>query len=287
MRKCIVGVVVCAFLVVAAVFWIAGGILVAPASRTVGEPPAAWQSESLTIASESGSDLAAWYFPVQESPATVVLLHPVRGDRRSMLSRASLLRENGYSTLMIDLQSHGESPGDAITFGYLERLDAQAAVSWVRRNTPQKRIGVVGRSLGGAAAVLGSPLDIDCLVLESVYPAIEKAVDNRVRMRLGRLSSLVSPFLLVQLKPRLGITTADLRPLDHIADVDCPVLVVCGDHDEHTTLEESQSLYETAKETKQLLVFPGAKHEDLLAYDPERYRNEVIPFLNKWIGTVE
>ena len=165
--------------------WIVGGRLVAPAQRSVGPPPDDLPVESITIPSESGSSLAAWFVPVRSTANTVILLHPLRGDRRSMLGRARLLHDAGYSTLLVDLLAHGESQGDHITAGYLERHDVAAAVDFIRSRKPDQKIAVVGCSLGGVAALLATPLGIDALVLESVYPTITEAVHDRVSTRLG------------------------------------------------------------------------------------------------------
>ncbi len=47
----------------------------------------------------------------QKGKGAVLLLHGVRADRREMLNRARFLKEEGYSVLLIDLPSHGESDG--------------------------------------------------------------------------------------------------------------------------------------------------------------------------------
>lgn len=259
--------------------WIAGSFLVAPANRAVGPPPQTIPVSRVTIQSDSGSLLAGWYASAENAQATLVLLHAIRADKRSMVSRAEFLHDSGYSILMIDLQAHGESPGKNITAGYLERHDVRAAVEWVRNRNPSHKIGVLGRSLGGAAALLASPLAIDALVLESVYPTIEEAVNNRLAMRIGPLSYAASPFLLCQLQPRLGISPSSLRPIDHVAQTDCPLLIASGDQDQRTTLAETQRLFDTAKEPKQLSIFEGVAHSDLLAKNPEQYKNDIISFL--------
>lgn len=64
-------------------------------------------------------------------------------------------------------------------------LDAEAAVDLVRARLPGEPVGVIGASMGGAAALLGpGPLRVDALVLESVSPTIELAVADRLRVRL-------------------------------------------------------------------------------------------------------
>lgn len=261
--------------------WFVGGKLVAPANREVGDSPLL-DCEQYSISSESGSELAAWYFParIDESKATILLLHPVRADRRAMQGRTQLLQENGYATVLIDLQAHGESAGDAITFGYRERLDVRAAVDWARAKNPDHKIGIVGWSLGGAAALLASPLDIDALVLESVYPTIEEAVHNRIKPKLGPLHHVLAPTLLMQLKPRLGIDPKSLRPIDHAKEVQCPVLLLCGDKDHHTTIEESKRLLSAFREPKRLVVFEDAAHVDLLSHDSALYTEAVSDFFS-------
>ena len=260
--------------------WFVGGVLVTPANRFVGTPPDGLQA--LTITSESGMKTAAWYAAVEDSNATILLLHPIRTDRRAMLGRAKLFRECGYSTLLIDLQAHGESPGDAITAGYRERLNVIAAIEWIKKRSPGQKIGVVGWSLGGAAALLASPQDIDALVLEMVYPTISEAVDNRIGKRLGPLRHLLTPILLAQLQPRIGVAVDDLRPIDRISEMSCPVLVACGELDVHTTLNESKRLFDAAPEPKQFVVFEGAAHTDLLRYDAAKYEETIVAFLDQF-----
>lgn len=257
--------------------------LVAPANHPVGLPPSDMNVVATTIASESGSQLATWYIPADNSHATVVLLHPIRSDRRAMFGRAKLLHDTGYAVVMIDFQAHGESPGEHITIGYLESRDVRAAVDYARSLNPTHRIGIVGWSLGGAATLLASPLNIDAAVLECVYPTLDEAVHNRVAMRLGSLSGIISPVLLWQFQFRLGIAPSELRPIDHITDIGCPVLIAGGEFDLHTSLPETERLFDSVKELKKLSIFKGADHTDLLEQNRTQYEEVVLPFLATYL----
>lgn len=270
-------------LMVLFVAWGVGGRLVAPANRVVGDPPSDFPAVTVQISSESGAELVGWYLPVPDSRATAILLHPIRGDRRSMLSRGKLFRKHGYSTLMIDLQAHGESHGENITIGHLEKLDVHAAVEFVRQRDAAQKIAIIGCSLGGASTVLANP-DVEVMVLESIYPTVTEAVHNRVQMRLGPLHHVIAPLLLVQLHPRLGVSAGQLCPIVELSKVHCPVLIASGDQDEHTTIDETRELFEAANELKQLVVFEGAAHIDLLDYSPEKYEDEVVAFVDQVIG---
>ena len=161
--------------------WIAAGVLVAPCPSAIGDPPADLNATAFTLNSESGSMISGWHTQPEHSNGVIVLLHGIRGSRLSMVDRARLLHNHGYATVLIDLQAHGESSGDTITVGHLEKHDVRAAVEFARHEHPNERIGVIGVSLGGAAAVLASPLDIDALAIESVYSNITDATTQSCR----------------------------------------------------------------------------------------------------------
>lgn len=264
--------------------WIVAGRLVAPNNCVVGDPPANLLAETISLPSQSGTKIAGWHVSATSPKGVVVLLHGYGGSRLSMLDRARWLAEKGYSTVLIDLQAHGESRGAHITIGHLEKHDVVAAVEYAKSWNPDLPIGVLGVSLGGASALLASPLNVDALVLESVFPNIEAAVHNRVSARLGFLSYVPAELLLIQMKPRFGISVDDLRPIDFVANAGCPVFVISGSDDLHTTATETERIYKAAAEPKQLWLVEGAAHVDLLVASPEEYRKRVLSFLNKRLG---
>src|SRR6266705_979085 len=134
--------------------WVLGSQLVRPVNRPVPLPtgfPAQVVSRP-----GPGHAIAGWWLNQGGDSPVVLLLHSIRADRSSMLSRAKLLLDHGFSVLLIDLQGHGETPGAAITLGMRESADVRTALEWLKSTAaPSRRIGVIGCSLGGAAVVLG------------------------------------------------------------------------------------------------------------------------------------
>ena len=157
--------------------------------------------------------------------------------------------------------------------------------STVCRRFPDFRIGVIGVSLGGAAALLGpAPLRVDALVLESVYPDIDAALANRLRAVLGpgigaTLVPILVPAFETLLPPVLGVAPAELRPIDRIGAVAAPLLVMSGTVDDRTPLAEAEALFARAPEPKQFWAVPGAAHVDLERFAPDDYWRHVLPFL--------
>lgn len=263
----------------------AGTLLSWPATREVGPPPADLAAQDVTIVSDSGATLRGWFVVGQRGGGAVVLMHGVRANRLSMVERARVLHAAGFSVLLFDFQAHGESTGERITFGYREALDAEAAVAFARQRLPGEKIGAIGSSLGGAATLLGPhPLPVDALVLEAVYPDIGAATANRIRAVLGwPIGTLVARplarlFELV-LPPILGVASAQLRPIDHVADVVAPLLIASGTRDSRTTVRETRAMFDHAHEPKSLWLVEGAGHVDLEHYAPDAYRRHVLAFL--------
>ncbi len=185
--------------------WVAGGVLSSPAPWPIGDLPADLSGRPVQFVSTSGETLHGWLIPGRKGAGAIALLHGVRSSRLGMIGRARFLSAAGYTVLLFDFQAHGESTGKRITFGYLESKDAQAAINLLRTTAPGEKIGVIGLSMGGAAAILATPrLEVDAMSLEMVYPSINQAIADRLAMRLGGWAGVLTPLLSWQLKPRLG-----------------------------------------------------------------------------------
>lgn len=261
---------------------LAGEIAVSPYPSRVGPPPVDLGAEVVQVPVPIGPPLAAWYVPAPEGAPGVVLLHGVTDSRLRLVGRARLLRDAGYAVLLVDLPGHGESPGDRIGYGWPERHAAVASVVALRRLRPDAPVGVVGISLGGAAATLAGPaLDADAVALEMVYPSFRAAVGNRVRRYTGPLAAVLTPALVGQARPRIGVPADSLRPVAAIARLGAPVLVIGGAEDPFTPAAETEALYAAAADPKELWMVEGGGHEDLLEVAPEAYRQRVVAFFDR------
>jgi uncharacterized protein len=280
-RWIVVGVVLLTAFLLGLSWWM-GSELVQPVNHPVVKPS---DFDALEIRLPGdGHAIAGWWVDRGADTPVVLLLHGIRADRSSMLGRARLLVAHGFSVLMIDLQGQGETPGSHITLGWRESADVSTALAWVRARDPDRKVGVIGTSLGGASVLLRpNPAGFDAVVLEAVYPRVGRAVENRIRLRLGPLAPLLTPLLLAQIPLRLHVWPSDLEPIRHIDQLQAPVLVVAGSKDEHTTLGESLELFEAARAPKRLWVVSGAKHQDFLAFDPHRYEETVVGFLEQYL----
>jgi alpha-beta hydrolase superfamily lysophospholipase len=272
----LIATLACAILAVGAFAWWFANTFVSSANHPV-HLPEDFPAVTVSIPG-SGHRVAGSWLDLGPGSSVVLLLHGMRGDRLSTLPRARVLSDAGFSVLMIDLQAHGETPGERISLGWRESADVRAALGWLAGRAPGRRIGVIGISLGGASALLGDqPLACDALVLEAVHPRLRRAVENRV----GRA---MAPLLLMQIEPRLRVGVEQLDPIRKIAAVRTPVLVVGGLLDALTTAQETRELFAAARDPKELWIVERAAHEDFSRADPAGYHEHVVGFLRRHLA---
>lgn len=279
------GALIVAAVALLAAAWFVGGHLCAPVRRVVGPPPASFAAETVRFRSPSGTELVGWWRAGQSGRGAVILMHGFGADRRIMLGRAGFFSGRGMGVLLFDLEAHGESGGDRVTFGLRESGDAAAAVNWVRQRAPGERIGAIGSSLGAAALALGETTHtVDALVLECMFPTIGEAVSNRLAIYLGPAGRLLTPLLTVQVPLRMGCAVADLSPVTAVRGVRCPVMILGGKKDRHTPPEETRRIFEAAPEPKELWLVEGAAHVDLRDHAKEEYERRVGSFMERHLN---
>ena len=177
--------------------WLAGSIMSRPQASAV--PPPAPPGRIVHLVASDGVPIAgSWWPGARPDAPAVLLLHGIDSSRASFARHAAWLNGLGYGVLAIDFRGHGESGAAPRTFGLHEARDAAAALAFLRAGMPNRPVGLIGASLGGAAALLGDdgPLPVQAMVLQAVYPDLRDAVFNRIAQRTGNaLAWLGEPLL--------------------------------------------------------------------------------------------
>ncbi|MES2308808.1 MAG: alpha/beta hydrolase [Verrucomicrobiota bacterium] len=265
-------------------FGFLGWRLTSAVPRIIGVPPAELHALDVSISLPNQNYVSGWYLQGVEGHGAVLLLHGVRSNRLQMLGRAQFLNRLGYAVLLMDLPSHGKSTGSRITFGVRESLGVDASLKWLKETTGNEKIGVIGVSLGAASFVLSKSTGIpDAVVLESMYPTISNAISDRLMIRLGSWGRIFTPLFIFQLPFWTGVTSHDLCPEGRLSEVHCPIMIVSGSKDNHTTLAETMRLYEKASDPKTIWIVEGASHVDLYSFNPEVYESKIASFFEKYL----
>jgi len=269
-----------------ALSWLLGALMVRAQASAVAraEPPA----QDIRIITRDGVQLAATYRPGDgDGGPAVLLLHGNGASRAATAGNAAWLAGQGFATLTIDFRGHGESSPRSHSFGLGESEDARAAFAWLKRRQRGAPVGVIGISLGGAAALLGreGPLPADALVLQAVYPDIRHAIRNRIASIVGTVpASVLEPLLSFQSRPRFGAWPAQMAPIAALPRYHGPVLVIGGTADRFTPPVETRAMFDAATGPRELW---WARDDDHAATSDRRdpaYRSTVLRFLTAYLG---
>ncbi len=268
-------------------FQAVGSVLNPPRNTNPANPgDRGFAFERVTLRSRDGLDLAAWFIPA--GPAAVVVGHGHGGSKATMLDHAEfLVRQGGYSVLMLDFRNSGESQQAVSTLGYHEWQDVAAAISYLanRPGITQDRIAVLGVSLGAASAMmLGEAAhQVRAVVADSGFATGDSLVgrfDRWFRLPSWPFSFLVP--LAVQL--RIGLKPADVSPVSRVAAMaPAALFVIHGEDDAGIPTEDARRLFAAAGEPKELWIVPGAEHGAGLSTAPGEYRSRVLRFLARYL----
>lgn len=252
--------------------------------------PATLPATDVTFAATDGSQITGTYRPGHRanSPA-ILLLHGNGASRAAMDANAAWLSDQGFATLAIDFRGHGESAVADHSFGWFEARDAHAALDWLKRRQSGARVGVIGVSLGGAAALIGEhgPVPADAFVLQAVYPDIRRAIHNRLSMRLGSiLATVIEPLFSYQALLRQGVSPDALSPIHAVSAVRAPVLVIGGGEDGRTPPVETRAMFAAARHApaRSLWIIPGQDHDAVTTEESAAYRARISAFFTQILG---
>jgi uncharacterized protein len=256
----------------------------------IGEPPEGLAEEVEFESPEDNTRIRGWFLPAggpDPGPApALVLCHGVWTGRRECLPLALRFQAAGYNVLCFDFRAHGDSAGRFISLGHNEALDVLGAIAWLkaRPEVDRRRIGVLGFSMGAAAAILAaarSP-DIAALAADSSYADLVDAVRHSFS-RVGRLPHYpFGPLALYWARVMLRVDARRLRPIDSVGRIaPRPVLVLHGADDEIVPASHAHRLFQAADEPKELWVEPGKRHIGARDTDPDRYFARVEAFFTR------
>jgi fermentation-respiration switch protein FrsA (DUF1100 family) len=233
-------------------------------------------------------ELHGWYLPGTGS-AGVVIVHGFPGERSSLGGIAPALHAAGFHVLLYDQRAAGSSGGHAVTFGYYEAGDLNAAADFLRAHAGVRPVGALGVSLGAAVAVLaaGQGRHLDAVVADSAFTSLHAAVAEGVPARLfgaatGWLAGALSPLILRHAEWQTGLRAADVRPLGVVSQISPrPVMFIHGLDDNLYSHQHSVLLYEAASDPKELWLVPETAHAHARITRRAEYDGRVVGFFER------
>jgi alpha-beta hydrolase superfamily lysophospholipase len=203
--------------------------------------------------------LKGWWFHTTAPRGTVVFLHGLADNRGSSVGIADHFLRRGFDVLAYDSRAHGESTGDACTYGFYEKQDLRRVLDRV----DAKPIILMGVSLGAAIALQEAAEDqrVSAVVAVSSFSDLRTAARERAPFFASR-ANIAEAFKIAE---AAAIFRADdVSPMIAAAHITAPTLLIHGDHDNETPPAHSSRIFAALHEPKRLIMVPGAGHNHVV-----------------------
>lgn len=225
-----------------------------------------------------------------EGAPLTIFFHGYRGTAlRDGCGGFAMTKELGRNILMVDQRGNGESGGNVITFGVLERVDCLDWCNYaVERFGGNVKIILSGVSLGAATVLMASdvglPKNVKGIVADCGYSS-PKEIICKVAKEGGYPTSVCYPLLKAACRLRAGFDLDSASAVESVKNTDIPILIIHGDDDRYVPCEMAYKIFEAcASPKKELLIVPGAPHAASYMTDEKKYRETVERFMNECLG---
>jgi uncharacterized protein len=256
--------------------------------------------ESVAIRSEDLS-LAAWFVPAGDNvpdgkngravrgPA-VAIVHGWESNRGRTFAHVRYLHAAGFHCLVFDVRGHGDNPAETLPISVPEfAADTAAAARWLLERPEVSAVGVLGHSMGGAAAISAGASEqrIGAVVSVSAPADIVRMTRRTFEMAEMRIPDPIATPLAwltarVLLWPR-GDSMAQASATASAAIYRGPLLILHGEQDRAVPVSHVELIARAARATRgpgdapvETLVLPEFGHRWL--YEAPEARRIVASF---------
>jgi dipeptidyl aminopeptidase/acylaminoacyl peptidase len=237
------------------------------------------------------ASLVSWVAPELGAAVrgTIVLLHGVRMDKRSLVPEAVALIDAGYRVVLVDLRGHGESTGDFLTYGTREAADVDALLSWLETKASLGPLGVFGFSYGGAVALALAALEpkVQAVVAVSTFSTLRGVVtDYRNKYLPGPLKLIPDAWFQGAVDDAAGLAQFDpdtQSPLNAVERSNERLLLIHGAADTQVPPRHSLALAAAAGSRATVVTLPGATHDSMPADPTGAVARESVRWFERWL----
>jgi pimeloyl-ACP methyl ester carboxylesterase len=197
--------------------------------------------EELKLLSPKGTPISAWWIPCKASDKVVIFFHGSDSNITCEIPTLWFLYSLRVNVLAVEYPGYGLDGSKASERGcYQAAWAAWNFLVETKKFSPESII-LFGHSLGGAISVyLAAEKPCGGLVVQSSFTSVPD------------LAAKIYPYLPV----RLFVHTK-MNSLAKIDRIQCPLLILHSETDEHIPIEHARELFEKANPPKKFIAFYG------------------------------
>ena len=245
----------------------------------------AWEKQEVFLRSPHDYDLFGIYLPLPGAEKTVIIAHGITYTLFGSVKYVNLFRQRGFNVLLYDHRNHGRSGGRWSTFGYYEKDDLAAWLTWAREKLPAGgQLGLMGESFGAATALqcVAEPPGVAFLVCDCSFSDLTDLLTYHLALDYHLLAFPLLNLASLWSKILTGMAFSDISPLREVGNIEIPILFTHGAADQFTPARMSQALYAAkTRGPRALYLAPGADHAQAFFSDPAAYEAQVAAFLRE------
>lgn len=239
------------------------------------------------IPTAKGKRLHAWLLPVAVPGPTIIILHGWGSNAEMMLPMALPFHRAGMNVLLFDARNHGRSGSDS--FSSMPRFaeDLGHAIDWVKAyfESEPGKIALLGHSVGAGAVLLEASRRHDITAVISIAAFAHPEWLMRRFLQCFRIPDFLTTWVLRYVEWIIGHQYEKIAPINTACQVECPMLLVHGEHDATVPVSDAWAIEENCKDKPiQLLLIEDAGHDSVRKV--EEHGNQLVDFLIQ-AGVVE
>lgn len=231
----------------------------------------------------------------------VVICHGFKGykEQLHLQTLATKLAQNGIVALRFDFTNEvGGSFGKLEDITFSQGLkDLKSTIDYVAKQkfVDKKRIGLTGHSLGGQQILHYTPTDKRVKALVDLAGVIYRGdggtnMERAVKKQLNQAKKtgyyyIISKRTKKTYKIKLNFYYDVLKhdTPAQVKKIKVPTLIIHGSKDETVALKNSRGAYKLLKQTKKLVIIPGAPHTWRGNDDPKgKFQKIINPIVVEW-----
>lgn len=239
------------------------------------------EHEQVEIVSQDGTVLIGHWFCAGNAKRVIVAMHGWRSKwSQDFGIIAPFWFDSNCSVLFAEQRGQGNSGGEYMGFGILERHDCLDWIRWVNERTEARLpIFLSGVSMGATTVLMATglelPLNVRGIIADCAFtspPAIWKHVaQENLHLPYGLYSKAAKEIY----KKNIQASSDSYSTTEALQGCKIPVLFIHGTDDRLVPIEMTYENYKACASGKKLLVVPGAGHGMSYLIDKAGYEKAI------------
>ncbi len=243
------------------------------------------RNEKVQVTAKDGITLKGTeYIRDEQINDWVIVLHGYHSSPESVISVGMHFSEKGYNVLIPYMRASGESEGEYIGMGWLDKEDLKCWIDLIIKQNSNSNIVLHGSSMGAATVLMASgdelSKNVKAIVEDSGYTSVWDIFASEAKARFNLPEFPVLNMFEIVANYRAKYDIKEASALEQVKKASIPILFIHGDCDDFVPEYMCEKLYEAANCKKDKLIIHDAGHTESRYKETDTYYNKIFDFLS-------